>query len=100
MSDPEQFEFIFSENSSKPDGVAAWRAEWARRAEDLCKRLGVPLNRHVEVRLFRGPVLRGKLCLAEGQLRSDTDRDRLVLQIDQPTFRLGETDSILRLDVP
>ena len=56
---PDQFEFSFSEGSVKPDGAAAWRAEWARRAEELCQRLGVPLNHLVEVRLLRGPVLQG-----------------------------------------
>lgn len=77
-----------------------WRAEWMRAAEELCRRLAVPLNRRAEVRLSQGPVLRGRLCLAEEQLWPDGDRDRLVLRIGQATFRLGEMESVLRLDDP
>jgi len=77
-----------------------WRAEWLRAAEVLCRRLGVPLNQRAEVRLLQGPVLRGGLCLAEEQLWPDGDRDRLVLRIDRATFRLGEIESVVRLDDP
>ena len=77
-----------------------WRTEWMRAAEDLCRRLAVPLNRRAEVRLLQGPVLRGRLCLAEEQLWPDGDRHRLVLRIGQTTFRLGEMESVLRLDDP
>lgn len=75
-----------------------WRAEWLRAAEDLCRRLGVPLNHRAEVRLLQGPVLRGRLCVAEEQLWPDGDRHGLVLRIDRATFRLGEMESVLRLD--
>ena len=71
-----------------------------RAAEDLCRRLAVPLNRRAEVRLIQGPVLRGRLCLAEEQHWPNGDRHRLVLRIGQATFRLGEMESVLRLDDP
>jgi len=100
MSGTEQSEFSFPEGSPEPEGVVPWRAEWLRAAEELCRRLGVPLNRRAEVRLSQGPVLRGRLCLAEEQLRPDGDRDRLVLRIDRATFRLGEMESVVRLDDP
>jgi hypothetical protein len=100
MSGSEQFEFAFSEGSPEPEGVAHWRAEWMRVAEDLCRRLAVPLYHRAEVRLTQGPVLRGRLCLDEEQLWPDGDRHRLVLRIGQATFRLGEMESILRLDDP
>ena len=74
-----------------------WRAEWMRAAEELCRRLAVPLNHRAEVRLIQGPILRGRLCLAEEQLWRDGDRHRLVLRIGQATFRLGEMESVLRL---
>ena len=100
MPQPNQFEFVFPEDSSKQDGVAAWRAEWLRKSEALCRKLAMPLNRNVEVRLLQGPILRGRLCLAEEQLWPEGDRNRLLLRIDQTTFRLAEIESVLRLDDP
>ncbi len=100
MSDSEQFEFVFPEGSPEPEMAMPWRAQWLRAAEELCQRLGVPLNHRAEVRLLQGPVLRGRLCLAEEQLWPDGDRHRLVLRIDRATFRLGEMESVLRLDDP
>ena len=98
MSGSEQFEFAFSEDSPGAQGAMPWRAEWMRAAEELCRRLAVPLNRRAEVRLIQGPVLRGRLCLAEDQLWPDGNRHRLVLRIGPTTFRLGEKESVLRLD--
>jgi hypothetical protein len=98
MPGSEQIEFAFFEGSPEPDVATPWRAEWMRVAEDLCRRLAVPLNRRAEVRLIQGPILRGRLCLAEEQLWPDGDRHRLLLRIDQATFRLGEMESVLRLD--
>ena len=98
MSGSEQFEFVFSERPPEARGAMPWRAEWMRAAEEWCRRLAVPLNRRAEVRLIQGPILRGRLCLAEDQLWPDGDRHRLVLRIGQATFRLGEMESVLRLD--
>ena len=100
MSDPEQSEFRFSESPPDPQAVVKWRAEWVRAAEDLCRRLAVPLNCQAEVRLSQGPILRGRLSLAEEQLCSDGDRHRLLLRIGHATFRLGEMESAVRLDDP
>ena len=98
MSGSDQFEFAFSEGSPEALGAMPWRAEWMRAAEELCRRLAVPLNDRAEVRLIQGPILRGRLCLAEEQLWPDGDRHRLALRIGQTTFRLGEMESVLRLD--
>lgn len=98
MSGSEQFEFVFSEGSPGAQGAMPWRAEWMRAAEALCRRLAVPLNHRAEVRLIQGPILRGWLCLAHERLEQDGNRDRLVLRIGQTTFRLGEMESVLRLD--
>ncbi len=98
MSGSEQFEFVFSERSPEAQGAMPWRAEWMQAAEELCRRLAVPLNHRAEVRLIQGPVLRGRLCVAEDQLWQEGDRHRLVLRIDHVTFRLGEMESVLRLD--
>ena len=94
----EQFELAFPEGSPEPEAAARWRAEWMRAAEDLCWRLAVPLHHYTEVRLTQGPILRGRICLDEEQLWPDGDRHRLVLRIGQATFRLGEMESVLRLD--
>jgi len=98
MSDARQGEFEFSAAPPDPQAALPWRAEWMRAAEALCQRLAVPLNRRAEVRLTQGPILRGRLCLAEEQLWPDGDRHRLVLRIDGTTFRLGEMESVVRLD--
>lgn len=100
MSGPEQSEFQFSEAPPDPQAVMGWRAEWVQAAEDLCRRLAVPLNHQAEVRLIQGPILRGRLCLAEEQLWHDGNRHRLLLRIDRATFRLGEMESVVRLDDP
>jgi hypothetical protein len=100
MPGAEQSEFAFSEGSPEPEAAPHWRAEWVRRAEDLCRRLGVPLNHRAEVRLAQGPVLRGRLCLDEEQLLPDGNRHRLVLRIGRATFRLGEMESVMRMDDP
>lgn len=97
MSAFEQPEFSFPEGRPAPEMAMPWRMEWMRAAEDLCQRLGVPLNCRAEVRLIQGPILRGWLCLAEEQFWPDGDRHRLVLRIGQTTFRLGEMESVLRL---
>ena len=98
MSDARQVEFEFSAAPPDPQAAMPWRAEWMQAAEALCRRLAVPLNRRAEVRLTQGPILRGRLCLAEEQLWPDGDRHRLVLRIDRTTFRLGEMESVVRLD--
>jgi len=98
MSGSEQSEFTFPEGSPESEGAVSWRAEWMRTAEDLCRRLAVPLHHRAEVRLTQGPILRGRLCLDEEQLWPDGDRHRLILRIGQATFRLGEMESVLRLD--
>jgi hypothetical protein len=98
MSGSEQFEFAFPQGSPEPEEAVSWRAEWTRVAEDLCLRLAVPLHHRAEVRLIQGPILRGRLCLDEEQLWPDGDRHRLVLRIGQASFRLGEMESVLRLD--
>ena len=100
MSGSEQSEFTFPEGSPESEGAVSWRAEWMRTAEDLCRRLAVPLHHRAEVRLTQGPILRGRLCLDEEQLWPDGDRHRLILRIGQATFRLGEMESVLRLDDP
>jgi hypothetical protein len=100
MPGSHQFEFSFPEGSPETEGAARWRAEWMRVAEDLCRRLAVPLHHRAEERLTQGPILRGRLCLDEDQLWPNGDRHRLVLRIGQATFCLGEMESVLRLDDP
>ena len=100
MAGSEQFEFAFSEGSPVSEAATHWRAEWMRVTEDLCRRLAVPLHHQAEVPLTQGPILRRRICLDEEQLSPDGDRHRLVLRIGQAAFRLGEMESVLRLDEP
>lgn len=82
------------------DSLERWRLGRQRQVEELCRHLGVPLNRAVEIVLKQGPVHRGILRLSEdNQLwfdAEDVKRDAIPLCIDNFEFRLGEVESVVR----
>jgi len=100
----DQGEFFFPEEPAEPDPLAKaaapspWRAEWVQRAGELERQLGMPLNCQVEVRLTQGPVLRGKLFLEEEGLWPEGNRHRVLMRIGRTTFRLGEIESVIRIE--
>ncbi|HEY5895714.1 MAG TPA: hypothetical protein VIT91_21045 [Chthoniobacterales bacterium] len=84
------------------DQLDRWRLGRQRQVEELCRHLGVPLNRAVEVILKQGPIHSGILRLSEdSQLWFDVEdvkRDAIPLRIDSFEFRLGEVESVVRQD--
>lgn len=87
-------------NPAQRDQLDRWRLGRQRQIEELCRHLGVPLNRTVEVTLKQGPVHCGILRLIEDdQLwfdAEDVKRDTIPLRIDNFVFRLGEVESVVR----
>ena len=94
----DQGEFFFPEEPANPAAPSPWRAEWEGRLKELERQLGVPLNCQVEVTLAQGPVLRGKLYLEEEGLWPEGNRHRVLLRIGRATFRLGEIESVVRIE--
>jgi hypothetical protein len=87
--------------SAKRDGLDRWRLARQRQVEELCRHLGVPLNREVEIILKQGPIHRGLLRLSEDNTlwfdAEDVKRDAIPLRIDDFEFRLGEVESVVRM---
>ena len=97
--DPEQLGLNFDTPRSKQDGLALWREQRTASMRELARRLGLPLERHVEVLLHGGVRLRGTLRIAHGELLIDPKRDlTLLLQIDRCTFKPTEIEACVRLD--
>jgi len=68
-------------------------------AEELARRLGLPLGHQVEVWRYGGIRLRGKLRLQEEVLFIEEERLRhLGLVVDQVAFAYREMESCVRLD--
>ncbi len=93
-----QSEFFFPEEPADPAAPSPWRAEWEGRVKELERQLGVPLNCRVEATLNQGPVLRGKLFLEEEGLWLEGNRHRVLMRIGHTTFRLGEIESVVRIE--
>jgi len=93
-----QPEFDFSQ-STGGDGLDRWHQQRERASHRLARRLGLPLERQVEVWLKDGVRLRGKLRLKESMLFLEAlDEHDLELAIDKVTFHFAEMESCLRLD--
>jgi len=68
-------------------------------ADELARRMGLPLGHEVEVWLVGGVRLRGKLRLVENLLFIEEDRVRhLELMVDRVPFAYREMESCIRLD--
>jgi len=67
--------------------------------EAIARQLNLPIDHQVEVWLFGGVRLRGKLCLKEEVLFIEEDRVRhLELLVDHVPFTYREMESCVRLD--
>lgn len=95
----EQLVFSFVEPAGGADPLTAWRAHRSLQLGQLCARLGAPVGRRVEVRMKQGPPLIGVLRLAEEQLWNDPERENVVLQVGDVSFRLADIESVLRADL-
>lgn len=93
-----QGEFNF-EAGTPDEGYSRWLAGRKLAAEELARRLNLPLQHQVEVWLNGGIRLRGKLRLQEEMLVIEEDHVRhLKLQVDHVPFTVREMQSCVRLD--
>lgn len=93
-----QSEFNFSAGETE-HGYTQWLAGRRMAAEELAQRIHLPLGHQVEVWLYGGVRLRGKLRLREEQLFIEEERVRhLEFVVDRVTFALREMESCVRLD--
>jgi hypothetical protein len=95
---PFQGELNFSQ-SPQGDGLQRWQTQRERASHRLARRLGLPLDREVEVCLKDGVVLRGHLRLKEAMLFLDNVNERtLELAVGRVDFRYGDIESCVSMD--
>jgi hypothetical protein len=83
----------------RDQGYHLWLEQRKRSLNELARKMGLPLNRLVEVWLRGGVRLRGTLRLQEEKLFVDDSRDfHMVLVVDGTPFEAGEIESCVRLD--
>jgi hypothetical protein len=93
-----QSEFSFG-TSGTDQGYTQWLAGRRVAAEELARRMNLPLGQQVEVWLDGGIRLRGKLQLQEEVLFMEEERVRhLELMVDHVAFTYREMESCVRLD--
>jgi len=90
----------FSFDDWKPeDGFVKWVTGRRLLAEELARQIHLPLGHRVEVWLYGGIRLRGKLRLKEELLFIEADQARhLELLVDNVSFAIREMESCVRLD--
>ncbi len=92
-----QSELNFDAGSDK--GYTQWLTGRQIATEQLARRLNLPLGHQVEIWLYGGIRLRGKLRLSEEMLFIDEDRARhLELLVDHASFTYRDMESCVRLD--
>ena len=93
-----QSEFNFGVGETE-QGYTQWLAGRRVAAEELARRVHVPLGHQVEVWLYGGVRLRGKLRLREEQLLIEEEHIRhLEFVVDRVAFAYREMESCVRLD--
>lgn len=98
MNAAEQPQFDFTSNGSE-EGFHKWQDQRREAVRQLARKLGLPLERKVEVWL-RGEIrLVGVLSLREQNLFLPEDRDpRLELTVDNVSFTPVELISCVAVD--
>jgi hypothetical protein len=87
------------DTGAPPAGYNQWVAGRKMAAQELARRLGLPLNHQVEVWLHGGIQLKGILRLREEIPFMDEERMRhLELTVDRVPFTYREIESCVRLD--
>lgn len=96
MSSQSEFNF----GAGKTDqGYTQWLAGRRVAVEELARRIHLPLGHQVEVWLYGGVRLRGKLRLQEEVLFIEEERVRhLELVVDRVAFTYREMESCVRVD--
>jgi hypothetical protein len=91
-----QFNF---ESVGTEQGYVQWLTGRRVAVEELARRIHLPLGHQVEVWLYGGIRLRGKLRLQEEILFIEEDRIRhLELVVDKVSFTYREMESCVRMD--
>ena len=95
-----QPEFDFTQpQAPQGDGLDRWQQQRERGSHRLARRLGLPLDREVEVWLKDGVRLRGKLRLKEAMLFLESvDERSLELAVGPVNFHYTEIESCVRMD--
>jgi hypothetical protein len=94
----QQSEFNF-EQSNRHDGYAQWLSGRRVLAEELARRIHLPLGHMVEVWLYGGIRLRGKLRVKEETLLVEEEHVRhLELMVEHVPFTYREMESCVRID--
>jgi len=87
------------DNSGTSQGYERWLTGRQVAVEQLARKLNLPLGHEVEIWLYGGIRLRGKLKLSEEMLFLDEERARhLELLVDRVRFTYREMESCVRLD--
>ena len=89
MSTQGQFNF---ESGGTEQGYVQWLTGRRVAVEELARRIHLPLGHQVEVWLYGGIRLRGKLRLQEDHVR------HLELVVDKVSFTYREMESCVRRD--
>jgi hypothetical protein len=93
-----QSEFNFAASATE-NGYTQWLAGRQLAAAELARKIGLPLGHQVEVWLYGGIRLRGKLRLQEKMLFFEEEHVRhLGLAVDRVPFTYREMESCVRLD--
>ena len=90
----------FNFDSAKGElGYAEWVAARRVAAQELARRMNLPVGHQVEVWLYGGVRLRGQLRLREDLLLVEEERVRhMELMVDRVPFTYREMESCVRLD--
>ena len=93
-----QSEFNFDATGTR-DGYTRWLTGRSVLAAELARKINLPLGHEVEIWLYGGIRLRGKLRLKEEMLVIEEDRVRhLELMVDHVPFTYRDMESCVRLD--
>jgi hypothetical protein len=93
-----QSEFNFEATASE-SGYSRWLVGRRMAAQEVARKMNLPLGHEVEVWLSGGIRLRGKLLLQEEILFIEEDRVRhLGLRVDHVSFTYREMESCVRMD--
>jgi len=91
-----QFNF---DTFGREDGYTQWLTGRKMATTELARRMNLPLGHQVEVWLYGGVRLRGRLRLAEEVLFIEEEHVRhLQLLVDNVPFTYREMESCLRMD--
>ncbi|HEY5910756.1 MAG TPA: hypothetical protein VJA21_09160 [Verrucomicrobiae bacterium] len=87
------------ESAGRGDGHTKWLTGRRMAAEELAHRMNLPLGHQVEVWLYGGVRLRGRLRLQEEVLFVEEEQVRhMQLRVDRVGFSYREMESCVRLD--